>query len=152
MVFTLLNKRRMIERHTSILVVDDNVAALETLRRLLVAWGVTDVCCASSAEEALDIILSRPFDLILCDYRLDGMDGVEFLERVRKTGDLTPVMMMSGAPDKAGVIRAMEQTEVDFLAKPFRIDELAAAIERLAPRESGSRGAPAREAWVNSTP
>jgi len=88
---------------------------------------VEHVCGASSAEQALALMGTRNFDVILCDYRMDPMDGLEFLERLRTSGDQTPVLLISGAPDKTGVIRAAT-CNADFLAKPVRIRELLAAI------------------------
>lgn len=116
----------------SILVVDDNNETLNTFAKLLSALGVKDVCCASSAEHALEILKTRTFGMILCDYRLEGMDGVEFLEQIRAQGDKTPLIMVSGAPDKAGVIRATRQENVNFFGKPFRVEELARAMEKMA--------------------
>lgn len=116
----------------SVLVVDDNSAALQTFAQLLSALGVDQICQAASAEEALEILQFRSFTMILCDYRMEGMDGVEFVEHLRARGDNTPIIVLSGAPDKAGVIRATHYQGVDFFAKPFRMVELTNAMERLA--------------------
>jgi DNA-binding NtrC family response regulator len=116
----------------SVLVIDDSPAALELLGQLLSALGVNHVRQTGSAEEALEILKSRAFSLILSDYRLEGMDGVEFLERLRAQGNETPVLIMSGAPDKSGVIRATHQPKVDFFPKPFQMSDLMRAMEHLA--------------------
>jgi DNA-binding NtrC family response regulator len=116
----------------SILVVDDDTAALNTFARLFRALGVKNICQAASAEIALEILKTRTFAMILCDYRLEGMDGVEFVEELRAQGNYTPVVMVSGAPDKIGVIRAKHHQNVDFFGKPFRVDELDKAMEKLA--------------------
>jgi CheY-like chemotaxis protein len=117
---------------SSALIVDDNSLALQTFGQLLRALGVDDICEASSAEEALEIVTSRKFAVILCDYRMEGLDGVQFVERIRQRGDQTPVIMLSGAADKTGVIRATQYPGVDFFAKPFEIGELTGAMERMA--------------------
>ena len=115
----------------SILVIDDNPDALQTFSHLLGALGVQHVREACSAERALEMLQTQSFSIILSDYRLGGMDGVEFLEQLRAKGDETPVVVFSGAPDTAGVIRAARQPKVDFFSKPFRITELTHAMERL---------------------
>jgi len=112
-------------------VIDDNSEALEAIGQVLSASGVQSVCPAHSAEEALDILKTRHFDLVVADYRLDGMNGVEFLETLRASGDQTPLLLLSGAPDKAGVIRAVSQPKVDVFGKPFRVAEFVDAINKL---------------------
>jgi FixJ family two-component response regulator len=75
---------------------------------------------------------TQKFSLILTDYRLGGMNGVQFIEQLRGEGNQTPVIVLSGAPDKTGVMRAATYNRVDFFGKPFRMDELTGAIERMA--------------------
>jgi CheY-like chemotaxis protein len=115
----------------SILVVEDNPVALKTLASLLRALGAQTVTEASSAEQALDIVAKQKFTFILTDYRLEGMNGVQFLEKLRAGGDQTPVIVLSGSPDKTGVMRAASYNRVDFFGKPFRMEELSGAIDRL---------------------
>lgn len=116
----------------SVLVVDDEASVLEMLGQLFTALGVSRVQRASSAEEALDILDREQFAMIVSDYRMGGMDGVAFIEQLRDRGNTTPVLMLSGAPDKLGVIRAANQPRVDFFAKPFELRQLVGAMERLA--------------------
>ena len=115
----------------SILVVEDNPVALKTLSRLLSALGAETVTEASSAEQALELVKKNKYTFILTDYRLEGMNGVEFLDELRSTGDQTPVIVLSGSPDKTGVMRAATYNRVDFFGKPFRMEELSGAIDRL---------------------
>lgn len=118
-------------RFGSVLVMDDDARALQVLNVVLNAIGAREVCEASSAEQALEILRTRSFDLILADYRMEGMDGVAFIEKLRASGDETPILIVSGAPDKAGVIRAAHHSRVDFRGKPFRVAELQEAMEKL---------------------
>jgi len=115
----------------SALVIDDDSEALDAISQVLTSVGVQTVCLADSAEEALEILKNRGFHLIVADYRLDGMDGVQFLENVRANGDQTPLLLLSGAPDKSGIIRAVKQPNVDVFGKPFRVAEFSEAINRL---------------------
>ena len=115
----------------SVLVIDDNADVLKTLTKLLSSLGVGTICNAQSAEDALVIIEKQSFSVIVADYRLGGMTGVDFLEKLRAQGNETPVLLLSGAPDKAGVIRAVNLPAVDFLGKPFRLSDLFSSLERL---------------------
>lgn len=117
---------------SSILVVEDNPVALKTLSTLLNALGAKTVREAESAEQAMEFLKSEKFSVILTDYRLGGMNGVQFIEQLRAGGNQTPVIVLSGAPDKTGVMRAATYNRVDFFGKPFRMEELSGAIERLA--------------------
>ncbi len=114
------------------LVIDDDTEALNTFTQLLQALGVKNICRVESAELALELLENQKFTMILADYRLEGMDGAEFVERVRARGDETPIVMLSGVPDKAGVVRAMAYEHVDFMGKPFRIPELVHVMEEFA--------------------
>lgn len=116
----------------SVLVIDDEASVLEILGELFTALGVSRVRRVSSAEEALSILQTERFSIIVSDYRMAGMDGVAFVEQLRGTGNRTPVLMLSGAPDKMGVIRAAGHDAVDFFPKPFEIHTLMGAMERLA--------------------
>ena len=115
----------------SILVIDDNAEMLSILAELLTALGAQKVRQVASAEEALTVLQQERFTIILSDYRLEGMDGVQFVEHLRQNGDRTPVIMLSGAPDKPSVIRATRHELVDFFPKPFRSSDLACAMDRL---------------------
>jgi len=115
----------------SVLIIDDDFAALKALSSLMMALGVQKVSEVESAEQALKLVEQERFDLIVSDYRLDGMSGVEFLEQVRAKGNQTPVLLLSGAPDKRGVIRTTQLKKADFFTKPFKIVELTDAMERL---------------------
>lgn len=116
----------------SVLVIDDDSDALNTFTQLLRALGVKNLCRLADAESALDVMQRQQFTMVLCDYQLGGMDGTEFIERLRARGDETPVVMLSGVPDKAAVLRATTYTNVDFIGKPFRIIDLVNSMEHLA--------------------
>ena len=115
----------------SVLIIDDDYAALKALSSLMTALGAQQVQEAETAEQALKLVEQEQFDLIVSDYRLDGMSGVEFLEKVRAKGNQTPVLVLSGSPDKKGVIRTTQLKKADFFTKPFKIVELTDAMERL---------------------
>jgi len=116
----------------SVLLIDDEVSVLDLLDEVFSAQGISRVRRARSAEEALDILSTEQFTIIVSDYRLQGMDGVTFVEKLRASGNCTPVLILSGAPDKTGVTRAAKHSRVDFFPKPFQFPQLVGAMERLA--------------------
>jgi len=77
---------------------------------------------------ALDVVLEREPDLVLCDLYLPNQDGETFIRRLRAAGKRTPVVVMSAAFDGAVIAQRAEAT--GFLAKPFQMSDALAAIER----------------------
>jgi CheY-like chemotaxis protein len=119
---------------SSILIVDDDPEVLETLVHLFCALNVANVHAVDSAEAALDMLdqFSPAPEMIVCDYQMVGMSGVEFVERLRGSGNQTPILLISGSPEKEAVIRACRYERVDFYSKPIRLDQFMNAIDRLA--------------------
>jgi DNA-binding response OmpR family regulator len=115
----------------SILIVDDAVAALEALKAIFESAGVKRVQMVSSAESALSLLRDETFDLLILDYHLPGVSGVDLAQKLRQMGMNTPILLLSGAPDTDAVIRAVEHSRIEFLGKPFHIRELMTAVQRV---------------------
>ncbi len=126
------NRVRLPASIVSLLVVEDDPGTRDVLVRLLRAVGVSRIWAVPSAEQALGLLEADSFSMILADYHLDGMDGLALVEQLRAQGNPTPVLLLSGAPDKAAVIRAFHHSRVDFFGKPFQIDQLLQAMGKLA--------------------
>ena len=111
-----------------ILVVEDEIAIAELLLILFEDAGHT-VRAAQHGEEALAAILERRPDLVLTDRTMPVMSGPEFVASLQATGDLadTPIIVMSALP-KAEVL-ATYPCQAPFIQKPFRLHEVAAAVE-----------------------
>ena len=117
-----------------ILVVDDEFGLRHALSRILRGDG-HDVEVAEDGASALQTINGTPPDLVLCDVRMPGMNGLEFLERYRTEHVGGLVIMMSAYEDDEGVIEAMRRGAYDFIAKPFRADQLLLTIRKAVERE-----------------
>ena len=116
-----------------IVVVDDEPAVQKAVGSLLRSVGY-DVSLASSAAEILESdVLDRASCLVL-DIRLPMVSGLEFQKRLTDLGATTPIVFMTGHADVPMTVRAMKAGAVDFLAKPFRdqemLDAVAGAVER----------------------
>lgn len=110
-----------------ILLVEDEDKLRRAMELHLRSLGF-EVTVAPSAEDALSAIDRS--DLILSDLRLPGMDGVEFLSRIRLTNSVSPVILMTAYGTVESAVDAMRKGASDFLTKPFSLDHLTSVIER----------------------
>jgi signal transduction histidine kinase/CheY-like chemotaxis protein len=111
----------------SILVVDDNITNRHVLRDQLTNWGMKPVM-AASAEDALRLLETKPFDLALLDYHMPGVDGLELARRIRRTSQI-PLMLLSSSADLiTGEDALLFQAQV---LKPIKHSALLAAIFKL---------------------
>ncbi len=119
-----------------ILVIDDEFGLRHALSRILGAEG-HDVAVADNGETALELANGNGHspDIVLCDVRMPGVNGLEFLERYRATNGRALVIMMSAYEDDEGVIEAMRRGAYDFIGKPFRADQLVLTIRKAVERE-----------------
>jgi signal transduction histidine kinase/DNA-binding response OmpR family regulator len=122
-----------------ILVVDDEQNLRESSVKLLQRKGF-EARGAASGEEALKIIQDEPFDLMLLDVRMPGMDGIEVLRRATGLVPDIQVLMLTGHGTIDTAIEAMEYGAIGFLRKPVTIDDLQLSIN-----DALSRGATRKE-------
>lgn len=113
-----------------IFIVDDNLTIREMLRYALIISGF-DVVEAVDGADALETIVTHDIDMIIVDWQMPKMDGLEFLRRLRKMEYYadTPVMVISCRDDVAARRRAKELGVFNWLKKPFRISELQMIVE-----------------------
>src|SRR5215469_2715004 len=89
------------EAQAQILIVDDHRLGLLARRAVLEELGHT-VHCLSAPGEALDFCARNTIDLVVTDYRMPGMDGVEFIRELRAGGHKVPVILISGFSETLG--------------------------------------------------
>lgn len=111
----------MINANARILVVDDNESNRYTLIERLRREGYAAIETAANGRAAIEMITRRPFDLVLLDIMMPGVDGYSVLEYVKSDMRLrhTPVIMISSIDEMESVIRCIEMGAEDFLPKPF---------------------------------
>jgi DNA-binding NtrC family response regulator len=115
---------------TRLLVVDDNEDNRYALTRQLARAGYTNVVAAQGGREALALIQTQRFDLVLLDVVMPDLDGFDVCERLRAddaTRDI-PVVFLSALDDTLDKVRAFSVGAVDYLTKPFRSEELLARV------------------------
>jgi HD-like signal output (HDOD) protein/CheY-like chemotaxis protein len=113
-----------------ILFVDDEPSILEGFQNLLYKdrkrW---DLVFAPGGDAALEAIASMPFDVVVTDLQMPGMDGASLLEQVKQRSPATARIMLSGHAERGVIVRALP-TLHQLIAKPCTVDVLRAAIER----------------------
>ena len=106
---------------------DDDQIVLAACNRILASEGHT-VSLASSVAEALGLLKSQKFDLMLLDVIMPNCDGICLMGEVKELGLDLPMLVMSGYPIKENVERALDAGAAHFVAKPFAPAELFDAI------------------------
>jgi adenylate cyclase len=122
----------------ALLVVDDNDDNRYTLTRRLEREGYTNLTTATSGAEALVSLQSKPFDLVLLDMMMPGMNGDEVLKAIKDnpgTRD-TPVVMISADTDIEKISQCIELGAEDYLPKPFNPTILRARVTAALRRSS----------------
>jgi EAL domain-containing protein (putative c-di-GMP-specific phosphodiesterase class I)/CheY-like chemotaxis protein len=114
-----------------VLLVDDEPAIARALSRILQTAGHI-VTSAQSGEEAVSLLGTAAFDVIISDIRMPGMDGLALLRAIRAKDLDVPVAFMTGSPALETVLEAMENGAFRYLTKPVDSDELRALVERAA--------------------
>ena len=93
-----------------------------------------EVVRRADGPSGLEALEEAPFDLVLLDRMLPGMEGVELLRRMRAGGDVTPVLLLTAMDGIGDRVTGLDAGADDYLVKPFAMDELMARIRALARR------------------
>jgi len=112
-----------------VLVVDDDAGCAEAVSLMLKQDGLGAVR-VSSAEAALGQLEKQAFDLVISDVRMDGMNGLQLLERVKAIAPELPVLLITAHEDTRTGVAAMRAGAADFLMKPLRRDEVLASVRK----------------------
>lgn len=135
---------------TRLLVADGEEAACQSVRSALEEAGL-EAACAASGPQAVALAeraaaQGRPFHLILLDWRLPGMDGLEAARRIRRTAGPQPPLLVLTSFDLDEARHAGQSMEIDlFLPKPFFLSRLQRAAAQLLEPEPGPQEAPEQE-------
>ncbi|KQC08633.1 MAG: transcriptional regulator [Smithella sp. SDB] len=117
----------------SILVVDDGQSQREMLRDFLRSEGHT-VTEADNGEKALNTVLGGQFDLVLLDYKMPGMDGLEVLKEIKRLNPEIDVVIITAYGTIETAVEALKAGAIDYITKPVELDELIILVNRIAER------------------
>jgi YesN/AraC family two-component response regulator len=115
------------EQVFSILIVDDE----EYVRQLLVSCLGSDYCCcaADNAEQAIEHLESKQFDLVMTDITMPGISGLELCRMLRESHPRTPVLIISGLQGEAYKDQALKYGARGFIEKPFDLVNLVSLVD-----------------------
>jgi len=133
------------EEKESILVVDDVLETLEVLKRNLISKGYL-VYTAPGVDEALRVLDTESIDLVITDYKMPRVNGLDLVRHVRENFEDSEVMMITGYASIGGAVEAVKYGAEDYLSKPFTDEELFSAVEHALDKLHTRRAARARSA------
>ena len=115
------------ETHGRILIIDDDPHFLRVLQRILSGEKFV-VTATSNSCDAVDLLRSGNFDLIICDLRMPDCDGLNLLQAIRGGGNEIPVIILTAYGEVDTYLEAMNAGATEYLNKPINTDELVQVV------------------------
>jgi len=112
-----------------VVVVDDEPKMAKAIASALERSG-HECVVFTSGREALDEVLAHPPDVVVSDWRMEGLDGLELLRKIHAARPATPVILVTAYGDVPSAVAAMRAGAFDYVTKPFDNDELRSLVER----------------------
>ena len=113
----------------TVLVVDDDPEMTSIIQKVLVREEY-EVLTAENGEEAMSVLQSHPAQVVIADWKMPVCDGMRLIERIRRQGPQTKVIMITAFGEVDDYLEAMNRGAFEFLSKPLNIDELKALVRR----------------------
>src|SRR5216684_1542495 len=112
-----------------ILIVDDDAGQRSLLDSFLVSQGF-ETLPVSSGEQALQVLRSGEFSMMISDVRMPGLSGLETLRRARREHATLPILLVTAYADIREAVGAMRDGALNYLSKPIDLDELLATVQQ----------------------
>jgi DNA-binding NtrC family response regulator len=119
-----------------LLVIDDEAIVGKRLSQIFTKMGFV-VAAHVDPHQALAAAEQEPFDVVVTDLKMQGLDGIEVLRRIKKSNPATRVIIITGYAEMDTADTAFREGVFDFIPKPFRLDEIKEAILRAVAEPSG---------------
>ncbi len=116
----------------NILLVDDSGTMRTIQKRCLLKMGIPEASIIEAADgkQALDFFVAGGFALVISDWNMPVMDGLELLKEIRSRDRNTPVVMVTTEAERDRVVAAIQAGASDYLVKPFTPDDLKKKLEK----------------------
>ena len=118
---------------SKILIVDDNMANVLLLEKMLKISGYNNVKTLTDSRQVLDLYPLYEPDLLLLDFRMPYMDGLEVIESLNLSSiqKKSPIIMLSAESEKEYHKKALDKGAVDFITKPFNYNDIISKINNI---------------------
>lgn len=113
-----------------LLIVDDELDMLLLLKMILTEKTPYEVVTTPNPLEVEDLFKENPFQLIITDLSMPGMDGIELIDVVKKLDPLVPVIIITAYGSIESAIESTKKGAFDFITKPFRKEQILLTIEK----------------------
>ena len=120
---------------TQVLIADDAMFMRKVIRKHLAECGMTDIVEAANGAEAVELFIKNRPGLVLMDITMPEMTGLEALEEILKTAPEAKVIMCSAIGQESMIREALDSGASDFIVKPFKPQQITAAVRRAFPSE-----------------
>lgn len=126
----------MFKQHFKVMIVDDQRTSRMLIRDALDQLGISQIFFAGDGEEALKSMMASPCHMIISDFNMPKLDGLQLLKAIRSYGPTkkTPFIILSGRGDKELVQKAAALGVNNFLVKPITVPVLQKAVEAVVGR------------------
>jgi formate/nitrite transporter len=116
------------------LIIDDEEIVLRSCRKIFEAEGF-EVVTTTSPQEGLKLATESSFDVILVDWMMPGFDGMDVVEEIDRRSPNSAMVMITGYPTVGRATEAMKRGAMDYVAKPFRPEEIILAVKKAVRRK-----------------
>lgn len=125
----------MTQNQSTVLIVDDEPSIRVSLRTILSGMGF-DVVEAARGEEALSLVRTAQFDVVLLDINMPGIGGIEVCRLMRKNSPRLPIVMLTVQGSEDRKVEALDAGADDYVTKPFQLRELVARLRAAVRRNA----------------
>ncbi|MCK5517795.1 MAG: response regulator [Alphaproteobacteria bacterium] len=113
-----------VDKNMNILVVDDYQTMIRIIKNLLRQLGFNNADEATDGEMALEKVGAKKYDLIISDWNMEPMTGLDLLKKVRDSGNKVPFIMVTAESKTENVLAARQAGVNNYIVKPFNADTL----------------------------